>query len=110
MSRQSKVRQVDCLVDGRQTFYRFQFHNNSSFDEDINPVSAFDLHFFVDYRNALLTIYSQITEAKLVSETFLICRFKQARPQTLVDFHCSANNFVRDVVVSHASIGDSVGI
>lgn len=42
---------------GGQTFYGFQFHNDSAFDEEIQSVSTFELHFLVDHRDAQLSFY-----------------------------------------------------
>ncbi len=45
-------------MDRRKVFDRFQLHDNSAFNKKIKAVSAIEFYFFVNYREAFLTVCS----------------------------------------------------
>jgi hypothetical protein len=66
-------------MNGAQAFNGFQFDNNSTINQKVNPVAAFKFRLFVYYRNRLLALYSQVPELKFVKKALFIRRFEQAR-------------------------------
>src|SRR5256714_6953533 len=100
-TRQLQVRQDLCEVYVVQCFHRFHFYYQAVLYHQVNPVTALKLNFFVNQRHRLLLLYAQAGLAQLIKQTLLICRFKQPRPERLVDDYRAADHNIRQFILPH---------
>ncbi len=61
----------------RETLNGLQFHHNSTFNKEINPVSTFQFCLFVNYRQTSLALDSEVAKLKFMRQAFFVRRFEQ---------------------------------
>jgi len=52
-------------MDGGETFYGFEFNNDSTLNKQIDPVAALELDIFIDNRHWLLALHVKVSKSKL---------------------------------------------
>ena len=78
-------------MDRLDTLDAFELHDQLVLHQQINPIPTIEAHTFVLYRQRMLRYEADFVTLKLMSETPLICRFQQPRPEYAVHLNGTAN-------------------
>ena len=107
---QSHVAEQLCGVHRKQSVNRFQFNDQISIDQKIQPKRRSKATAFVNERQVNLPLKGDVSESEFVRQTGFVDRFQQTRPHRAMDFYRATDNrtgqavtvFVPDIVI-HAS-------
>jgi hypothetical protein len=95
---QAHVREKLSLMHRMNYLDAFHFNNYQILDDQIDPVSKFNVLSLVYHRQADLTGYIEAALLKFMRKTALIGTFQQARPQHGVNVHCRRDDRARNLI------------
>ena len=75
-----------------------QFQNQNIFHKHIDSVPTIQRDPFVFHRKRVFHLEINMIQPKLPCKTLLICRFQKTRPKVPMNFNCSTNNRVRQII------------
>jgi len=95
---QPQIGQKLCLVNRKQLFGCFGFHNDFILDHQVKSVSTIKLHFFVSNGKRFLFFNSEAKLPELKYQARLVCRFQKAWPQMPMNLNRGAYDAARDLI------------
>jgi hypothetical protein len=75
-------------MDRQKPFHGFDFDNELVLNDDVHPVSAFELNPLVEHGQRYLTAISDAGLFELETQAFFINRFEQPRADLSMHIHC----------------------
>src|SRR3972149_266046 len=90
-------------MNGSQCFDCLQLNHDLAFNQEVQPVAAVELNFFVHDGNRFLALKLETTQAQLASQAFFIGGLEKARAKNSVYLNGGADDGVGEFVVSHDS-------
>jgi hypothetical protein len=78
------------IVDGQEALDRLEFQYDLILNDKVETKSTVQSLFLIDDRQCELTLKPQAGLPQLKAKTFLIDRFKQARPKVPMDLDCQS--------------------